>query len=113
MVINSDTGDVLAYGLKKADTFWSRFLGLMPCKRLPEGEGMLLTPCQSVHTFFMHFAIDVLYLDLDKQVVAVFPNVAPWRVLPFKRRCRYVLEVPAGTLQGSHTDIGHHLKITA
>jgi uncharacterized membrane protein (UPF0127 family) len=113
MIINSDTGAVLAHGLKKADTFWSRFLGLMPYKHLPKGEGLLISPCQSVHTFFMHFAIDVLYLDSDRCVLAIFPSVKPWRVLPLKLRCRYVLEVPPGTLRSSHTDVGHCLKITA
>jgi uncharacterized membrane protein (UPF0127 family) len=113
MVINWNTGAVLAYELKKAESFWQRFLGLMPYKELPAGEGMLLSPCQSVHTFFMRFAIDVIYLDTDKRIVEAYPNVKPWRVLPFNRRSRSVLELAPGTLLKTHTDVGHHLNFSA
>lgn len=113
MVINSDNGAVIADKIKKADTFWHRLVGLIPYSNLPEGEGIILAPCQSVHTLFMRFTIDILYLDRDWRVLATFPGVKPWRLLPLNWRCRYVLEVPSGSIFNSRTEVGHRLFLPA
>lgn len=110
MLINLDTGQVLIRRLHIANTFRRRLLGLLPCRGLEAGEGMLLTPCRSVHTFFMRFTIEVLYLDKQLQVVAAFSNVGPWRVLPAAREVCHVLEMAPGTLTASGTAVGHRLK---
>ena len=109
MVINIDTQKVLIQRLYLADNLWRRLLGLLPCRNLADGEGMLLTPCRGIHTMFMRFTIDVLYLDHLMRVVAVFPEVKPWRVLPIISEGRHVLEIPSGMLVATETVPGHRL----
>jgi uncharacterized membrane protein (UPF0127 family) len=69
--------------------------GLLGRKSLPAGEGVLLRPAGSIHTMFMRFAIDAVFLDRDLRVVDVIPNLRPWRVAG-RRGVRAVLELPAG-----------------
>lgn len=78
-----------------ADTIWTRLRGLMGRRTLERGEGLLLRPSGSVHTCFMRFAIDVVFLDGELRVLAVSPTVRPWR-LRVQRGARAVLELPAG-----------------
>lgn len=111
MVININTGHILIRRLHRADTFWKRFWGLLLHKKLPTYEGMLLTPCRSIHTFFMRFTIDVLYLDHSMRVVAAYPQVKPWRLLTGSREGRHVLEMSPGILALTGTTIGHQLQI--
>jgi uncharacterized membrane protein (UPF0127 family) len=108
-IINIDTGKTLVTKLKKADTFRTRFWGLLPSKSLPEGEGLLLTPCRSIHTFFMRFKIDVLYLDQYYGIVRVYREVSPWRILPSCKKTNHVLELPAGMISATETCKGHRI----
>jgi uncharacterized membrane protein (UPF0127 family) len=78
-----------------ADTALVRMKGLLGRASLPSGEGILLRPASSVHTAFMRFPIDVVFLDRDDRVVKVTPDVAPWKVAN-GRRAKAVLELPAG-----------------
>lgn len=112
MVINQVTGKTLIVSLVHSDTFLKRLCGLLPYRTLPDGEGMLITPCNSVHTWFMRFNIDVLYLNEDLQVVAAFDNVPPWRFLPIKKQARSVLELPAGKIAETGTEAGHQLQLS-
>lgn len=109
MVINLETRQVLVRQLHWADNFWQRFWGLLLYKKIAPDEGLLLTPCRSVHTFFMRFTIDILILDNSKKVVAIYPWVKPWRVIPGSTKGKHVLELPPGTSAATGTTIGHHL----
>ncbi|MBL8830726.1 MAG: DUF192 domain-containing protein [Planctomycetaceae bacterium] len=80
-----------------ADRFWSRLVGLQFRRSLATGQGLLLTPCSSIHTCFMRFAIDLIWLDETQQVVELSPNIAPWRFVIPTRSARAVLELPAGS----------------
>lgn len=76
-----------------ADTWWTRFRGLQFLRELPEGTGLLLDSCRSVHTFWMRFPIHVVFLDTELRVVEVRTNVRPWRVvIPIARNVQSVLE---------------------
>ena len=110
VVTNVDTGKILIKKMKRADTFWRRFLGLLPEKSLPADEGLLLTPCRSVHTFFMRFEIDVIYLDNMGRVLAAFSHVKPWRILPFVKGVEEVLETASGTVNRTETKPGNYLN---
>lgn len=81
--------------IRSARTFSQRALGLLGLRALPAGEGLLIRPCASIHTFGMRFPIDVLFVDRNGTVSAVHLYVEPWRML----RCRgatAVLELTAG-----------------
>jgi uncharacterized protein len=79
-----------------ADTFWSRFRGLMGRKNLPIDYGLLLIPCSSVHMCFMRFAIDVIYLDKDWRILKIVRGLPPWFGLSFCYGAAAALEVAAG-----------------
>jgi uncharacterized membrane protein (UPF0127 family) len=78
-----------------ADSFWSRGRGLLGRSALAPQQGLLIRPCSSVHTFFMRFAIDVVYLDREWRVTKVAADLKPWR-LSWGRGANMVLELPAG-----------------
>lgn len=81
-----------------ADTFWSRFVGLQFAPELPEGHGLLIRPCNSVHMFFMRFPIDVVFLTKDLVIEHLLPDLKPWRVSPVVLKAYQTLELPAGTI---------------
>ncbi len=105
-----NTGSVLASELRRASTFLGRLVGLLGHSLLPAGEGLMLERCRSVHTLFMRFPIDVAYLDRDLWVVAVYPDVKPWRVLPGVKDGEHTLELPAGALEKWGVKVGHKLE---
>jgi uncharacterized membrane protein (UPF0127 family) len=95
-----------------ADGPWSRMRGLLGRRSLPRGEGILLQPASSVHMFFMAFAIDVVWLDRDLQVVGVTPDLRPWRVAG-RRGARSALELPAGECERRGVGVGDRLRLEA
>ena len=90
----------LAGHVQPARSFWARLKGLMGCKNLALGSGLLLDPCPQIHTCFMRFPIDVIFLDKTNHVVAVLENMPPWRMSKFYVKSRCTLELPGGSLQG-------------
>lgn len=61
-----------------ARTMFDRMRGLIGTKRLPSGEGLLIPRCNAIHTFFMSFAIDAMFLDRQNRIVKVVRNIRPW-----------------------------------
>ena len=92
-----------------ADGFLSRLRGLLGRRTLERGEGLLLSPSSSVHTFFMRFPIDVVFLDRSLQVVGVSADVRPWR-LAGRRGARHALELPAGEARARGILVGERLR---
>jgi hypothetical protein len=92
-----------------ADSFWSRFVGLMGAAGLAPGEGLLLTRSNSIHTHFMRFPIDVLYVSRELAVVHVDRAMAPWRFGRIHRGSHFVVELPAGAAEG--TEVGDVLAV--
>ena len=78
-----------------ADTMFRRMRGLLGRRELPRGEGILIRPAPSVHTFFMAFPIDVVFLSRDGDVLKVCEGVRPWRAAA-ARRAHSTLELAAG-----------------
>jgi len=95
IVRNVTRGLVLGDAVRQADSFISRLKGLMFTPRLESGQGLLIRPCQAVHTHFMRFSIDVIFLDGAGRVVWVMTAMPPWRQSPFIRGAEAVLELPA------------------
>lgn len=95
-------GQVVCEGCLVADSAWTRMRGLLGRRGLESGEGLLITPTGSVHTFFMRFPIDVLFLDERGTVLRVSSALAPWRTLVCARATS-ALELPAGTAAASGT----------
>ena len=97
---------VLAARCRIADSYLPRLIGLMGAPGLEPGEGLLIRPCNSIHTHFMRFPIDVLYVSHEDKVVAIDEAMAPWRFGRIHRNARYVVELPAGTVAATGTLVG-------
>jgi uncharacterized membrane protein (UPF0127 family) len=82
--------------VQPADTFIKRLKGLMFKPSLPSGQGLLLKPCSSIHTCFMRFAIDAIYLSSSYQVLDI-ETIAPWRVGKRVTGTKMIVEAAAGT----------------
>ncbi|MHB1415643.1 MAG: DUF192 domain-containing protein [Chloroflexota bacterium] len=108
-VSNTKQGQVLATDCVEAKGFWQRGRGLLFRPPLKPGEGLLLTPCQSVHTFLMGFAIDVVFLDARGKVVHLIEAMVPQRISPIVWRARSTLELPPGTIGNTKTKVGDEL----
>jgi uncharacterized membrane protein (UPF0127 family) len=102
-VTNLTRNTLLADRACKADTFYRRFKGLMGVTNFPLGEGLLIEPCTSIHTFFMRVPIDVLFLGPQLEVIDVGHSMRPWRLSRVYFAASSVLELPAGTARASQT----------
>lgn len=87
-----------------------RSKGLLGRNALAPGEGMWIIPCESVHTFFMRFPIDLVYIDRKHRVKKISMTVPPWR-LSACLSAHSVIELPAGMIQDSQTMAGDILEI--
>jgi uncharacterized membrane protein (UPF0127 family) len=87
-----------------------RMLGLMGRRGLPAGEGLLLSPAPSIHTAFMRFPIDALFLDRELEVLEIVERLRPWRIAA-KRGARAVLELPAGEATRRGVLVGDRLEL--
>jgi uncharacterized membrane protein (UPF0127 family) len=103
MLLNLTRESVVCERVAIADRAGSRMRGLLGRRTLPTGEGLLLAPAPSIHTAFMRFPIDVVFLDADLRVVKLVQKLAPWRTAS-ARRAKSVLELPAG--ESSRRDLG-------
>jgi len=74
-----------------------RMRGLLGRDSLPQGTGIWLNPCNSIHMFFMRFPIDALFLDRNQRVVSVVSHLRPWRLVWPVKGASSCVEVPAGT----------------
>jgi len=92
-----------------ADQPLSRMRGLLGRRYLSAGEGLLLRPAGAIHTAFMNFSIDAVFLDSGGVVLAVSHDLAPWRTAS-KRGARTVLELPAGATQARGIEPGDRLR---
>ena len=108
---NESKGQVLAPRVRVASSLWARSKGLLGTASLPPEEGLWLKPCRSIHTFFMRFPIDVLFLDGQGRVLSK-ATVAPWKMSGWKRQAAGALELTAGTLERTHTEIGDRITFS-
>jgi len=79
--------------------------GLLGRSELPPDEGILLRPAGSVHTFFMRFPIDVVFLDGDHVVVGIEQSLAPWKTAG-RRGAKAVVELAAGECERRGLQVG-------
>ena len=89
---------VLSENIMVASTFYARLKGLMFQERLVDMDGLLIDPCNSIHTFFMKFPLDVVFIGKDDKVIKVLRNVIPWRMTWIYFKAIKTLEIPAGKL---------------
>ena len=104
------TGQVLAARAEIALTRADRNRGLLGRDHLPEGDGLVLAPCFSIHTAFMRFPIDVIFVKRDGRVVKTSPAVPAWR-MRVGWGAYAVVELPAGTMRQASLKVGDMLEL--
>ncbi|MDP2940607.1 MAG: DUF192 domain-containing protein [Candidatus Omnitrophota bacterium] len=109
--INISQGTTLAQKLDVADNFFTRLKGLLGEKELAKGNGLLIKSCNSIHTFFMRFAIDAIFVDKNNKVVGLVKNLKPFRLSPIFFNASFVIELPCQTIAETHTQIGDYISL--
>lgn len=101
----------LPFVIKRADRFFLRLKGLMFRKRNLDGEGLWITPCNSIHMCFMNFAIDAVFLSRDGEIVKIVEQLEPWRFVSPVRGAHSVVELPMGTARKYDLQCGNYLQL--
>ena len=109
-LITQRTGAVIADTLLVAFDSRSRRTGLLKHESLPTGHALIIAPCNSIHMFFMKFAIDVAFVAKDGTILKIRERIRPWRMAASLRAFAAV-EFSAGTLEESQTRVGDVLMI--
>src|SRR5574339_222248 len=108
LTLRREDGRVVAESVVVADSTGRRLRGLLGKKDLPSGHGVLLRPAWSIHTAFMRFPIDVVFLDADQVVIKIERNMGPWRTLSC-RGAREVVELAAGECERRGLEVGERV----
>src|SRR4030067_2010329 len=108
--LNLNTGKKLSNNIEVANNLLKRMKGLLGKKEMLDGEALWIKPCISVHTFFMKFPIDVVFLNKTNRVIATISNLQPNRIARFYLQAISVLELPAGLLDATDTRVGDEIE---
>ena len=100
----ADAGSLAANPIK-------RMTGLLGRERFNSGEALVVTPCRSIRMLFMKFPLDVIFIDRANTVVGLCPDIRPFQFSPFFPQARSAVEVPAGTIAASQTQMGDTIQI--
>jgi len=108
---NETTNKTLAKDVVVAKTFSQRSKGLLGKDYFPEEKTMWIKRCQSIHTFFMKFSLDVVFVNKDLVVTHTLYDLKPWRVTPYYISAASVFEFSSGSLNSEHINIGDQLYV--
>lgn len=110
LVVNDTRKKTIAFAARKANTPWRRFMGLMGKPGLPEGHGLWIVPCTSIHSCFMRFEFDAIFVDREGRVVHLVERMKPWRLSAVVLKSYAVLELNPGTITHTGTQLGDTLR---
>ena len=109
-------GQVFSAKCQITESSWERMRGLLG-RSLESGESLWIEPCNSVHTFFMKYDIDVIFLRTKSpghaEVIRLYEKMKPWRFSPMVWRANAVLEMPAGTCEKLGLKVGEELWVSS
>ena len=101
--------EILFSDVSVTETTFERMKGLLGRKPLADNEGLWIQPCNSIHTFFMYYILDLVYLDRQHNVCAIVESIKPWR-FSLSMRAVAVLELQAGQIKQKNIQIGDRLQ---
>ena len=108
-VSNPTRGTLIAERCRVAASMRDRVVGLLGTPEVLPGEGLLIERTASIHTFFMRYPIDVVFVDRAGRVTRTVSQLRPWRLIWWARGARDCLELRAGALDGTGTQKGDQL----
>ena len=97
--------------IEKADTFFKRLRGLIGRKNLPQGRGLMIIPCNSIHMLFMSFAIDAVFVDKNFVIKKIAQNLKPWTGFSICVGAWAVVEISAGESVRLNLQVGQTLEV--
>ncbi len=112
-IINVSKNTILADEAKMADTFFTRLVGLLNRNSLKKGEALILAPSNCIHSLFMRFTIDVIFLDKTGKVIGAITSFKPFRLSPVYFNASLTIELPKGVIQSTHTQPGDIIQLTS
>ncbi len=104
------TENYLSRNMRVANSFLERMLGLMFKNQKESIDGMLIRPCQSIHTFFMRFPLTVIFLNKQNKIIKIIQKIKPWRMTGFYFKAFQVLEIPSDQYQ-VNLEVGDELEV--
>ena len=111
-VTNTGGESLVADRVKVADSFWQRFRGMMLAPEPADGEGLLLSPCNSIHMMFMLYPIDAIFLDTGLKIRALYEKLPPWiGFSSIHKDVNSVLELKSGTINKTGVRIDDILRM--
>jgi uncharacterized protein len=111
MSVKNKAGKIIISDCELANTPWTRLKGLLGRANFPSGAGLWIRPTKEVHTFFMRFAIDVVFISKSGVVIKVCSNLKPWRHSGIQFKAHQVLELAAGEAKRLHIVVGEVLEL--
>jgi uncharacterized membrane protein (UPF0127 family) len=108
--IKKETSQIIAENLMTADSFFKRLKGLMFTKQLSPQSALFIYPCSAIHTFFMHYNIDVLYLDINNIIIALDEDMQPGKIGKYVKGAVAVVEMPSGKIRETHIAVGQAVE---
>lgn len=109
-IVNTHSNFLIAKKAIVADGFFDRLMGLMFKTEMKDFDGLLILGSNSIHTCFMRFNIDVLFLNKENKVIKIFENMKPWSFTWIYLKAIKVLELPGGTIN-HQVKVGDHLEL--
>jgi len=110
-IINLTKQNTLSESIYIANSFRSRLKGLIGVKKLHKGEGIILIPCNSIHTCFMSVSIDVIFLNKDNLVIKAVENLGTWKMLKIISEASKIIEMRAGSIKEENVSIGDQFEL--
>ena len=108
-LINKTNNKILADRLEVADNTFTRMKGLLGRSGLEKGQGLHITPCTNIHSFFMKFKFDAIFIDKQGKVKCLEEKIKPWSRVRFCFSAHSVIELPAGIISETYTKLGDKL----
>lgn len=105
-VVNSRSQRELGSRIGLADGWLARLRGMLGRPEPIPGEGLLLTPCRSIHMYGMSYSLDVAFLDVKGAIIAMYPSLFPGSRTRWHRKAVHALELPVGALADSGAAVG-------
>jgi uncharacterized membrane protein (UPF0127 family) len=111
MIANLTSNTRIASRVIIAQSPWQRMKGLLGARDFSQGQALVITHCQSIHMFFMKFPIDVIFCDRQNKVVGLCTSIKPFSMSPVFFKASYAIELPAGSIALSKTQIDDQIAI--
>lgn len=109
-LIKKENKEVIVENAMTADSFFKRLRGLMFTKQLLPQSALFIYPCSAIHTFFMNYNIDVLYLDINNIIVALDENMKPGKIGKYVKDAVAVVELPSGKIRETSIAVGQAIE---